>query len=276
MTRVTARGATDRVPAGRARRVPAPEVRRRSPAGCYSTGGRADASRSVDRHIGGSHLTNEPSGFWGSAGTASQRRPPRIGFDQVKRRQALRYFTWRWSFTELRRSEQMRFLLSHTSVRTWLTCALGRTTSRTRPGTVSHGAADIAGCTCSRPGCCGSTPRPATASTCCASGAVAGGSAAGPLAGPTDLAGLANSALEVDAIGRGLVDGRRPSILEVGGGLRADRVRPAVHVPGARVHHRRHRVGAVDLAVVPGPAFTSGAAALPLASTTPSDAPGSA
>jgi putative sugar O-methyltransferase len=35
------------------------------------------------------------------------------GLEAIKRQQALRYFTWRWSWRNLRRSEQFRFLLSH-------------------------------------------------------------------------------------------------------------------------------------------------------------------
>lgn len=47
-----------------------------------------------------------------------------FGFEQFKRRQALRYFTWRWHWTKLWKSEQMRFLLTHVSPFTLLRCAV--------------------------------------------------------------------------------------------------------------------------------------------------------
>jgi SAM-dependent methyltransferase len=46
------------------------------------------------------------------------------GPEDVKRRQALRYFTWQWRLRAIRHSEQFRFLLRHTSPWTWLRCAL--------------------------------------------------------------------------------------------------------------------------------------------------------
>jgi len=39
------------------------------------------------------------------------------GFDAVKRRQALRYFTWQWGWRRLRTSEQIRFLMRETTTR---------------------------------------------------------------------------------------------------------------------------------------------------------------
>jgi putative sugar O-methyltransferase len=61
-----------------------------------------------------------PSLFWERLGAAHRRDLAEHGFGQVKRRQALRYFTWRWQLGALRRSEQFRFLLRHTRPRTWL------------------------------------------------------------------------------------------------------------------------------------------------------------
>jgi hypothetical protein len=53
------------------------------------------------------------------------------GVRNIKRRQALRYFTWRWSWRTLRQSgEPLRFLLRNTSLLDVLDAALGRTDLR--------------------------------------------------------------------------------------------------------------------------------------------------
>jgi putative sugar O-methyltransferase len=75
-------------------------------------------------------LKAEPSRFWVALGERHREDLTVHGFDQIKRQQALRYFTWRWSFRALWRSEQTRFLLRHTSIPTWLACA-------TRPNDLS-------------------------------------------------------------------------------------------------------------------------------------------
>lgn len=55
------------------------------------------------------------SDFWQQLAQEHARSLESHGFDQVKRHQALRYFTWQWRWRSLRQSEQMRFLLSHSS-----------------------------------------------------------------------------------------------------------------------------------------------------------------
>jgi putative sugar O-methyltransferase len=65
----------------------------------------------------------QPSRFWEELGASHRRQLDEHGFASVKRRQALRYFNWRWQLGALRRSEQFRFLLTHTSPRQWLAAA---------------------------------------------------------------------------------------------------------------------------------------------------------
>jgi putative sugar O-methyltransferase len=55
----------------------------------------------------------EPSAFWRDLGADHANSLADHGFGDVKRRQALRYFTWQWRWRNLRRSEQLRFLLRH-------------------------------------------------------------------------------------------------------------------------------------------------------------------
>lgn len=64
-----------------------------------------------------------PSQHWQRINAQTRRDLDLFGPEQIKRHQALRYFTWRWSWASIRHSEQMRFLLAHTSPRTWLRCA---------------------------------------------------------------------------------------------------------------------------------------------------------
>jgi len=61
----------------------------------------------------------EPSRFWSKLGAEHQRVLTEHGVESVKRRQALRYFTWRWRPKAIMRSEQLRFLVRNTSPRTW-------------------------------------------------------------------------------------------------------------------------------------------------------------
>jgi putative sugar O-methyltransferase len=67
--------------------------------------------------------TKQPSKFWEQLGDAHRRDLSEYGFEVVKRHQALRYFTWRWQWSSIRKSEQMRFLLKHTPLPFLLRCA---------------------------------------------------------------------------------------------------------------------------------------------------------
>lgn len=53
------------------------------------------------------------SRFWEQLGDEHRQDLESHGFDLVKRRQALRYFTWRWRPRMALKSEQFRFLLRH-------------------------------------------------------------------------------------------------------------------------------------------------------------------
>lgn len=70
----------------------------------------------------------QPSRFWGQLSAAHRRDLDLHGFDAFKRHQALRYFTWRWSWSSIRTSEQMRFLLKNSPLATVLRCAVTPTT----------------------------------------------------------------------------------------------------------------------------------------------------
>jgi putative sugar O-methyltransferase len=68
--------------------------------------------------------TSRPSKFWEELGETHRRDLENHGFDAFKRHQALRYFTWRWHWATIRRSEQMRFLLKNTPRRSLIRCAM--------------------------------------------------------------------------------------------------------------------------------------------------------
>src|SRR6266702_1641585 len=72
----------------------------------------------------GNRPFGEPSLFWERLAREHVEDLARYGIGSIKRRQALRYFTWRWRWSSLHRSHQMRFLLAHsppsTVVRTLL------------------------------------------------------------------------------------------------------------------------------------------------------------
>jgi putative sugar O-methyltransferase len=68
----------------------------------------------------------EPSLFWQELAREHSDWLERDGTTLVKRRQALRYFTWRWRWTALHESRQLRFLLSRSSPVTTLRCATAR------------------------------------------------------------------------------------------------------------------------------------------------------
>ena len=164
-------------------------------------------------------MNAQPSRFWDSLGERHREELATYGFEQIKRRQALRYFTWRWNFGALRRSEQMRFLLTHTSIPTWLACA-------TRPIDLSDAAWEAVPWSRSDRWLytfavrllwqyAGSRDRMGVLR-------LDEPSLGGPL--PVRWRGrlisqdLANGALEAEAIGRALAGGAPRSILEVGGG----------------------------------------------------------
>lgn len=63
--------------------------------------------------------TADPSRFWTKVGAEHEAELAEHGFDAFKRKQALRYFTWRWRPRAMLRSEQLRFLVRHTAPRTW-------------------------------------------------------------------------------------------------------------------------------------------------------------
>ncbi len=64
------------------------------------------------------------SRFWRQLGDVHSHELDAYGFDDLKRRQALRYFTWRWDIGRLLDSEQLRFLLRRSSVADWVACGL--------------------------------------------------------------------------------------------------------------------------------------------------------
>lgn len=64
--------------------------------------------------------TPDPSDFWRTLGLEHRATLDSHGFTEVKRRQALRYFTWQWRWSQVRRSEQARFLARHAHPRDWL------------------------------------------------------------------------------------------------------------------------------------------------------------
>jgi hypothetical protein len=66
--------------------------------------------------------------FWAELGQEHQRDLDEHGYENFKRHQALRYFTWRWSWSSIHGSEQMRFLLKHTPPSTIARC-IGTPTS---------------------------------------------------------------------------------------------------------------------------------------------------
>jgi putative sugar O-methyltransferase len=65
-----------------------------------------------------------PSKFWAALGAQHQRDLTAHGFADLKRRQALRYFTWSWHLRSIGGSEQMRHLLRRTPPTAWLRSAL--------------------------------------------------------------------------------------------------------------------------------------------------------
>jgi hypothetical protein len=66
----------------------------------------------------------EPSLFWQELARKHSEELALHGPQLTKRRQAFRYFTWRWRWAALRKSHQLRFLLTHSSPRTIARCGL--------------------------------------------------------------------------------------------------------------------------------------------------------
>lgn len=58
-----------------------------------------------------------PSEFWRQLAASHEGQLRSHGLGEIKRQQALRYFTWQWKARQLRHSEQMRFLLTNSSTR---------------------------------------------------------------------------------------------------------------------------------------------------------------
>ncbi|BEP12663.1 hypothetical protein acdb102_09740 [Acidothermaceae bacterium B102] len=58
--------------------------------------------------------TGKPSLWWGQVAGQHADMLARFGYGEVKRHQALRYFTWQWRWRQILRSEQFRFLLRKT------------------------------------------------------------------------------------------------------------------------------------------------------------------
>lgn len=68
---------------------------------------------------------NEPSEFWKNLAAEHHDDLSKFGLENFKRHQALRYFSWRWSWKHILRSEQIRFLLGNTTPLTWLRAGVG-------------------------------------------------------------------------------------------------------------------------------------------------------
>ena len=73
---------------------------------------------------------SNPSLFWQHLGGEHRTEAEAHGFDDVKRRQALRYFTWQWHVRSIRRSEQMRSLLRDSPITDWIRFAVAPFSAR--------------------------------------------------------------------------------------------------------------------------------------------------
>jgi hypothetical protein len=69
-------------------------------------------------------VSSDETGFWSQLGEKHRQDLDAYGYDAIKRNQAFRYFNWRWSWSSIRRSEQMRFLLRNCSPIEIVRCAL--------------------------------------------------------------------------------------------------------------------------------------------------------
>lgn len=66
------------------------------------------------------------SRFWQELGADHAQTLRDLGPEVMKRQQALRYFTWRWSWRNLGRSEQTRFLIRHSKPLDVVTAVAGK------------------------------------------------------------------------------------------------------------------------------------------------------
>ncbi len=66
----------------------------------------------------------EVSKFWDQLGDEHRHELDRYGYNNVKRRQAFRYFNWNWRWRSLPKSEQWKFLYRNTSPSTFLRCLM--------------------------------------------------------------------------------------------------------------------------------------------------------
>lgn len=69
-------------------------------------------------------MMNGLSRFWEKLAREHSDELDQHGFGEIKRRQALRYFTWRWRPSTIKTSEQMRFLLRNAQPRDILRAAV--------------------------------------------------------------------------------------------------------------------------------------------------------
>lgn len=68
-------------------------------------------------------MISVPSEFWKDLASTHTEQLGAYGLGEIKRHQALRYFTWRWQWRERKKSEQLRYLLGNTSTPTKLRAA---------------------------------------------------------------------------------------------------------------------------------------------------------
>jgi putative sugar O-methyltransferase len=68
--------------------------------------------------------TSGISAFWQTLSSEHRRQLERFGFGEIKRRQAFKYFNWNWRWSAVSKSEQLRFLLRHSTLATQLLCAV--------------------------------------------------------------------------------------------------------------------------------------------------------
>lgn len=68
--------------------------------------------------------TSVPSRFWQELAASHAEQLSTYGLGEIKRQQALRYFTWQWRWAQRKSSEQLRYLLDNTSTRAKVEAAL--------------------------------------------------------------------------------------------------------------------------------------------------------
>jgi putative sugar O-methyltransferase len=70
--------------------------------------------------------TTTPSHFWRDLAGAHVEQLSHHGLGEIKRQQALRYFTWQWRWSQRRNSEQLRYLLANTTTLAKVEATLAR------------------------------------------------------------------------------------------------------------------------------------------------------